>query len=76
MEFQDSQKVNLPPDRAALLHILPRAELAKQVQAGMFSTVQTCKDDDDERLTVLGVPPLYRQKVVLHGCTIYSDRKK
>jgi hypothetical protein len=76
MEFQDSQKVFLPPDRAALLHILPRAELAKQVQAGMFSTVETCKDDDDERLTVLGVPPLYRQKVVLRGCTIYWDRKK
>lgn len=75
MEFADSQKVvTLPPAFAASLHILPRTELAKRVQEGTFSTVQTCNDDDDERFQVLGVPPLYRQKDVIHGCTIFWDR--
>lgn len=66
MELADSQKLTFPLAFAASLHILPRAELAKRVQAGMFSTVQTCRDEDDERLQVLGVPPLYRQKAEVH----------
>ncbi len=73
MEFTESQKLNLPPAVAASLHILPRAELAKQIQAGMFSTVQTCKDEDDERFVALGVPPLYRQKADVEGCTVFWD---
>lgn len=75
MEFADSQKVfSLPPALATSLHILPRTELAKHVQMGMFSTVQACRDDDDERFQVLGVAPLYRQKAVIHGCSIFWDR--
>ncbi len=74
MELADSQKLTFPLAFAASLYILPRTELAKRVQAGMFSTVQTCSDEDDERLQVLGVPPLYRQKADIHGCTIFWDR--
>jgi hypothetical protein len=75
MELTDSQKlVTLPPAIATSLHILPRTELAKRVKEGAFSTVQTCRDDDDERFRVLGVPPLYRKKAVIQGCTIFWDR--
>lgn len=75
MELTDSQKLGtLPPALATSLHILPRTGLAKRVQEGVFSTVQTCRDDDDQRFQVLGVPALYRQKAVIQGCTIFWDR--
>ena len=74
MEFRDSQKLNLPVAAAASLHILSRGELAKRVQAGMFSTVETCDDQDDERTLELGLPQIYAQKAVVHECRIFWDR--
>ena len=73
-EFPDSEKLNLPPALAASLHILPRTELAKLVQARMFSTVETCNDEDDDRFQILGLPEVYAQKAVVHDCTIFWDR--
>lgn len=72
-EFSDSQKLNLPPALAASLHIVPRAELAKRVQARMFDTVETCNDEDDERFKVLGLPQVYAKKAVVHDCSIFWD---
>ncbi|HUA18772.1 MAG TPA: hypothetical protein VMB25_08510 [Bryobacteraceae bacterium] len=72
-EFVDGQKLNLPPALSQSLHIVPRKEWAGRIQAGMFSTIQTCRDADDERFQVLGVPPLYRQKAVMQDCTIFWD---
>jgi hypothetical protein len=74
VEFPDSQKLNLPAAVAASLHIVPRAELARRVQAGMFSTVETCTDEDDERYKILGLPQVYAQKAVVHDCNIFWDR--
>jgi hypothetical protein len=74
-EFSDSQKLNLPAAVAASLHIVPRTELAKRVQAGMFSTVETCNDEDDDRFRVLGLPEVYARKAVVHDCSIFWDRK-
>jgi 4-amino-4-deoxy-L-arabinose transferase-like glycosyltransferase len=74
-EFSDSQKLNLPPAVAASLHIVPRTELARRVQAGMFNTVETCNDEDDDRVKVLGLPEVYAKKAVVHDCTIFWDRK-
>lgn len=74
-EFSDSQKLNLPPALAASLHIVPRAEMAKRVQARMFNTVETCNDEDDDRFKVLGLPRVYAKKAVVHGCTIFWDTK-
>ncbi len=73
-EFPDSEKLNLPPALAASLHILPRTELAKLVQARTFSTVETCNDEDDDRFQILGLPEVYAQKAVVHDCTIFWDR--
>jgi 4-amino-4-deoxy-L-arabinose transferase-like glycosyltransferase len=73
-EFSDSHKVNLPAAVAAYLHIVPRAELAKRVQAGIFSTVETCNDEDDDRIKVLNLPNVYSKKAVVHDCTIFWDR--
>jgi len=74
MEFPDSQKLNLPPAVAASLHIVSRTELAKRVQAGMFNTVETCDDEDDERILILHLPQVYARKAVIHGCRIFWDR--
>jgi hypothetical protein len=46
-------------------------ELAKRVQAGMFSTVETCYDEDDDRFKVLGLPQVYAKKAVVHDCRIF-----
>ena len=73
MELQDSHKLSLPPDLAALVHVVPRSEWARRMQAGMFSTVQTCRDEDDQRFEVLGVPPLYRRNVSIDTCNVYWD---
>jgi len=72
-EFSDSQKLNLPAALALSLHIVPRAELAKRVQARMFNTVETCNDEDDDRFKVLGLPRVYAQKSVVHDCSIFWD---
>jgi hypothetical protein len=74
MEFQDSLKLNLPPAVAASMHIIPRAELAKRVQARMFPTVQTCAEDDDERFLMLGVPQVYAKNTEVHACRVFWDR--
>ena len=72
-EFSDSQKLNLPAALAASLHIVPRAELAKRVQARTFNTVETCNHEDDDRFKVLGLPEVYAKKAVVHDCTIFWD---
>ncbi|HTR38171.1 MAG TPA: hypothetical protein VMH80_19815 [Bryobacteraceae bacterium] len=72
-EYADAQKIDLPPPLSASLHLVPRKEWARRIQAGMFSTVETCRDEDDERFQVLGVPPLYRRKAVMQDCTIFWD---
>ena len=74
LEFPDSQKLNLAPALAASLHIVSREELAKRVQARMFTTVETCNDDDDERFTILGVPQVYAHRVEVQNCKIFWDR--
>jgi 4-amino-4-deoxy-L-arabinose transferase-like glycosyltransferase len=73
MEFPDSQKLNLPPAVAASLHIVPRAEFAKRVQARLFSTVETCTDDDDERIRIINLPQVYSQVAVVQSCRIFWD---
>jgi len=52
MEFSYSHKLQLPAQQERLYHIVSLDELKKQVAAGRFYTVQTCKDEfiDDFRL--------------------------
>jgi len=74
-ELTDSQKLKLPAAVAAAVHIVPRTEWAKRVQAKMFSTVETCNDEDDDRFRMLGLPEVYSKKAVVHDCTIFWDTK-
>ena len=75
MESDDTHKLQLPADKAALLHVVPRPELVKWVKAGRYDTVESCDDDDDEELVNLGLPDIYAQKAEIEGCKVYWQRK-
>ena len=45
-ELHDSHKLEFPPERAALLHVIPQSVLDKQIQAGQFDTIASCQDEE------------------------------
>jgi hypothetical protein len=67
-----THKLNLPPAKAALLHIVADAEVQRQVQSGRFATAYACDDDD----TDYGLEKLYQQHVDMDDCSIYWGWKK
>lgn len=69
LEFSYSHKLELPPDRAALFHIISERELEKRVKAGAFTTVATCADDD--KIDELGLPRLYAKKADVSDCEVF-----
>jgi hypothetical protein len=44
-EIEDSHKMILPAQKAALLHIVPRADAYRHIKEGYFGTVVMCDDD-------------------------------
>lgn len=73
MEHENSRKpLPLPSEFLASLHIVPNTVMEKRIQAGVFSTIATCQDD--EVVERIGIPKLYAQKVEVAGCTVYWDR--
>ncbi len=60
MEHSDSHKLNLKPGMEKLLHIFPKAELARQVAEGRFAAVASCEDTDE--LDKLGVGAAFDKK--------------
>ncbi len=72
-ELSYTHLVNLPPAEAAMMHILNKAEVKKQVQSGMFATAYSC---DDDEIKDLGLKTLYKQHAELEECTIFWDRKQ
>jgi hypothetical protein len=73
LELSYSHKVELPPAKAALLHILNEAEVKRLVQTEKFATVASCDDDD---IAEYGLKNLYVQHVTMDDCTIFWDRKR
>jgi hypothetical protein len=72
-ELSYTHLVNLPPDEAALMHILNEAAVKRQVQSGNFATVYTCEDDD---IAGWGLKTLYKQHAEMDDCSIFWDRVK
>jgi hypothetical protein len=72
-ELYYTHKLNLPPAEAALMHIIPDAEVKRQVQSGIFATAYSC---DDDEIDDFGLKKLYQQHVDMDDCTIFWDRKK
>ncbi|MDR3703927.1 MAG: hypothetical protein P4L56_30040 [Candidatus Sulfopaludibacter sp.] len=68
-EFAYSHKLKLPPAQEAALHILPQAEVDRQLSSGMYSTVYVC--EDDETYAKLGLPKLYPHKEEIEDCALF-----
>ncbi len=73
MAVRDANKLNLPPQQAALLHILPHTELQKKVQSGGYYAVEFCEDDawfDADHLT-----PVFKNHAEIGDCHVFWDPK-
>ena len=70
MELEDSHKLDLPAPLAESLHVAPRTALRRRVQAGEFSTVQTC---DDAWADQLGLRRAFRQTAAFGDCIVYWE---
>ena len=72
-ELSYTHLVNLPPAEGALMHILNKAEVKRQVQSGMFATAYSC---DDDEIADFGLKTLYKQHVEIEDCSVFWDRAK
>jgi hypothetical protein len=72
LEYHDSHKLKLPPAEAAALHVIPRPEVDRMIQSGAFSTVQSCSDDEVDRLAVA---KLYANKADIAECVVFWGKK-
>ena len=72
LEYHDSHKLKLPPAEATALHVIPRPEVDRMIKAGAFSTVQSCSDDEVDRLAV---EKLYANKAEIADCAVFWGRK-
>jgi len=67
MEHDDAHKLDLGPAESARLHILPRAEVDRQIKAGVYPTMVTC---DDDRTSEVEGWNVYAQKADFGECTV------
>lgn len=73
MEFSYSHKLELPAKEEKLFHIVSERELAQQVKAGEFATIQSCNDDFIEKLKL---DDLFPNKADVMDCTVYWGKVK
>jgi hypothetical protein len=72
MEWGSSHKIEMPLDKARPLHVLPQSELDKEVKGRQFPVLETCDDDDVDRLGLTG---LYGYKKQIGGCSVFWGLK-
>ena len=72
LEFQYSQKLDLPPERRAALHITTQSELKKHLAAGVFWSAATC---DENMITDFDLDTTFQNKVKVHDCPVYWNWK-
>ncbi len=73
MEMADSHKFSFPPALLAVRHLIPQAELDRQVKAGVFSTLETCEDEDD--VEAKGYAKVYAKSAAAGQCKVFWDKK-
>jgi hypothetical protein len=74
MEFAYSHLIeSLAADRARFLHVLPRTEIKRRVEAGAYDAIETC-DDDVDFMTSLDLAKRYRQRAEVAECAVYWDK--
>jgi hypothetical protein len=69
MEHANAHKLQLPPAESAVLHVLPKAEVDRQIKAGAFFTAVVCEDDD--QVNAMKEWKVYSQSAVIQECTVF-----
>jgi len=72
MEHDDAHKLKFGPAESARLHILPKAELDRQIKAGDYPTMVSC---DDDRTSEVDGWNVYSQKGDFGECTVFWQFK-
>ena len=72
LDFHGSQKVDLPAERLAALHVTPESELKRLVAAGSFWSAATC---DDDMIDDYNLDKAFQNKVKVHRCPVYWNWK-
>jgi len=73
LELEDSHKLDFPPTAARELHVMPEAELDRQVKAGVFDTVEI--SDDDTRVDTLGLRKMYAHSEEVDNLDIFWGKQ-
>lgn len=73
LEWSSGHKVDLPPVDACYFHVLPQAELDRQIKAGDFPLLETCEQDLDTRLNL---DEVYASKKKIGDCFLFREVKK
>jgi hypothetical protein len=68
MQFGYARRLNLPASDEAFYHILSRAHLDDEVRAKKFATLETCEDDDVDRLHL---DQLYQHRADVGECQVF-----
>lgn len=72
MEFSYSHSLELPPRQEALFHIVSENELARQIAARRFDTVETCNDDLIDKYKLADH---FRQQADVGDCSVFWSKK-
>jgi len=72
LEFQSSQRLDLPAERLAALHVTPESELRALLAAGTFWSAATC---DEDMISDYDLDKIFQQEVKVHDCPVYWNPK-
>jgi hypothetical protein len=72
MEFSHSHKLELSEDRNKLFHIIPQAKIDEMVAKKIYATVETCDDDEVDRLSLKS---LYSEHETVSNCDVFWHLK-
>ncbi|MGH9697022.1 MAG: hypothetical protein ACRD5Z_22950, partial [Bryobacteraceae bacterium] len=73
LEFSYTRNLQLSPAREKLLHVVSQAEFKKQIKAGRFATVQSCKDDLIDYYELSSVFP---HQADVEDCSVFWGKVK
>jgi 4-amino-4-deoxy-L-arabinose transferase-like glycosyltransferase len=73
MEMANSHKFEFPQAQLSMLHLIPQAELDRQIRAGAFNTLETC--EEQPYVKKQGWANLYAKSTTVAECTIFWDKK-
>lgn len=73
LEHDDAHKLQFAPAESARLHIMPKAELDRQIKGGVFPTAVICDDDRESEVEGWNV---YSQKADFGECTVFWQLEK